>query len=52
LSMTRVVLSAFPAFIEAAEVCGKRWLFVAIIAAGIFGQIILFSHFARLNWVG
>lgn len=52
MSMSRVVLSAFPAFIEAAELCGKRWPFLAAVAAGILGQILLFGRFARVEFVG
>lgn len=52
LSMMRVVLSAFPAFIEAAELCGKRWSFLAAVVVGIAGQIILFGRFARLVFAG
>jgi hypothetical protein len=48
LSMNRVVLASFPAFLELAELLRPRLMFTAWMAASIYAQVILIDWF--VNW--
>jgi hypothetical protein len=52
LSMKRIVLSCFPAFIEAAELCPRRWGFVAVLAGCAVGQVASTDRFVHKLFAG
>lgn len=47
-SMARVVLSAYPAFLDAAELTSGRVTFALVVACCLFGQFVLLSSY--VNW--
>jgi hypothetical protein len=47
-SMTRVVLSAYPAFLDAAELTSGRVSFALAVACCLFGQFVMLSSY--VNW--
>jgi hypothetical protein len=50
--MKRIVLSCFPAFIEAAELCPRRWGFVAVLAGCAVGQVASTDRFVHKLFAG
>jgi len=49
LSMTRVVLSSYPGFIDAAEIASSRALFAITVIFCLFGQFVLLRSY--VNWI-
>ena len=49
LSMTRVVLSSFPGFLDAAEIASNRVLFAITVVVCLFGQFVLLRSY--VNWI-
>jgi hypothetical protein len=49
MSVSRVALLAFPAFIDLAELLRNRVAFIAGVALSVVGQVYLIDHF--VNWV-
>ena len=52
MSMKRIVLMAFPGFIEAAELARGRWLVSAILIVSAFFQFALFYYFSGMIFMG
>ena len=52
LSMKRIVLSCFPAYIEAAELCPRRWGFAAVILGCVVGQVASIDRFVHHLFAG
>lgn len=48
LSMIRVVLSAFPGFLDAAEIASNRSLFAITVSGCLFAQFVLLGTY--VNW--
>jgi hypothetical protein len=49
LSMTRVVLSAYPAFVDAAEIASNRAVFAITVIVCLLAQFVLLTSY--VNWV-
>jgi hypothetical protein len=49
LSMTRVVLSSYPAFLDAAEVASNRAVFAATVVVCLCAQFVLLTSY--VNWI-
>jgi Mannosyltransferase (PIG-V) len=49
LSMTRVVLSSFPGFLDAAEIASNRALFAITVVVCLVGQFVLLRSY--VNWI-
>ena len=49
LSMTRVVLSSYPGFLDAAEIASNRAVFAITVVVCLFGQFVLLRLY--LNWI-
>jgi hypothetical protein len=49
LSMTRVVLSSYPGFLDAAEIASNRTVFAITVVLCLFGQFLLLRFY--LNWI-
>ena len=51
MSMPRIVLSASPAFLEATNLCGKRWFFWAVVIVGALAEAIMMTRYSRMFFV-
>ena len=49
LSMTRVVLSSYPAFVDAAEIASNRAVFAITVVVCLFAQFVLLTSY--VNWI-
>ena len=49
LSMTRVVLSSYPGFLDAAEIASNRAVFAATVVVFLFAQFVLLTSY--VNWI-
>jgi hypothetical protein len=49
LSMTRVVLSSYPGFLDAAEIASSRALFAITVVVCVFAQLVLLRSY--VNWI-
>jgi Mannosyltransferase (PIG-V) len=49
LSMTRVVLASYPAFVDAAEIASNRAVFATTVVICLFAQFVLLTSY--VNWV-
>jgi hypothetical protein len=47
--MTRVVLSAYPAFVDAAEIASNRAVFAITVIVCLLAQFVLLTSY--VNWV-
>ena len=47
--MTRVVLSSYPGFLDAAEIASNRTVFAITVVVCLFGQFVLLRSY--LNWI-
>ncbi len=52
MSMTRVVLSAYPAFLDAAELTSGRASFALAIACCLIGQLAMLSSYVNWTFIG
>ena len=49
LSMTRVVLSSYPGFLDAAEIASNRAVFAVTVVVFLFAQFVLLTSY--VNWI-
>jgi hypothetical protein len=49
LSMTRVVLSSYPGFLDAAEIASNRAVFAVTVVVLLFAQFVLLTSY--VNWI-
>ncbi len=52
MSMTRIVLSAFPVFLDAAELLPGRITFALCVVSGLLLQYVALAHFVNFYFVG